>query len=413
MSFGSMGTCQYPLARSSVENHREPRRESIVSSMRGKGYESLMVRRLTNLKSTQRRNEPSFLVTSTTGDAQALFEDSMTPILNKRSSSHLRACPFARANRLGPSFTRSADTMVMLCWSAFVIDRSSFDLAKLSTNSDRRHSAKSLSWGPRKSLLASIRFCTCCGRVPPSSLGPSGCDWITSDTGSHVAIWVPACNLCGSLLKFMTRTGRVPRDGFSRVCATITLPSHNSWQLPSTIARVTWDISPASPGTIISLKPGITTVSAIWILKTCGMLAMYRHTWTSLPTVSLAVPTSKVHWCICRKSTPNTTGDSISATIHSCVHMSLPVPSWTRNCTVPKDSVSLPSANLILPDRSLKCTSTSDGILANTDGWTTLTVDPVSISATTDTSFILKGKYKHPIVSLSNCTSSLCGPYVW
>ena len=413
MSFGSMGTCQYPLARSSVENHREPRRESIVSSMYGKGYESLTVRRLTNLKSTQRHNEPSFFVTSTTGDAHALFEGSMTPSFSRRSSSHFRACRFARANRLGPSFTRSADTMVMLCWSVFVIDRSSFDLAKLFDKLRQKAFSQISLMRTEKSLLASIRFCTCCGRVPLSSLGPSGCDWITSDTGSHVAIWVPACNLCGWLLKFMTRTGRVPRDGFNRVCATITLPSYNSWQLPSTIARVRWDISPVSPGTIISLKPGITTVSAIQILKTCGMLAMYRHTWTSLPTVSIAVPTSKVHWCICRKSTPNTTGDSISATIHSCVHMSLPVPSWTRNYTVPKDSVSFPFANLILPDWSLKCTSTSDSILANTSGWTTLTVDPVSISATTDTSFILKGKYKHPIVSFSDCNSSLCGPYVW
>ena len=45
---GSMGTCQYPEARSSVENHFAPERADKESSMRGRGYASLTVAALTS-----------------------------------------------------------------------------------------------------------------------------------------------------------------------------------------------------------------------------------------------------------------------------------------------------------------------------------------------------------------------------
>ena len=38
---GDKDTCQYPLARSRVENHRLPANISKVSSIRGRGYASL------------------------------------------------------------------------------------------------------------------------------------------------------------------------------------------------------------------------------------------------------------------------------------------------------------------------------------------------------------------------------------
>ena len=75
-----MGTCQYPLFRSRVENQRAPCRTSRRSSMRGMGWASLIVTALSCLKSMQNRRLPSFFFTMTTGEAQGLLEGRMTPL---------------------------------------------------------------------------------------------------------------------------------------------------------------------------------------------------------------------------------------------------------------------------------------------------------------------------------------------
>ena len=82
LSHSWIGTCQYPLLRSRVENQRAPCRMSRRSSMWGMGCASLMVAALSCLKSTQKRRLPSFFLTITTGEAQGLLEGRMMPFLN-------------------------------------------------------------------------------------------------------------------------------------------------------------------------------------------------------------------------------------------------------------------------------------------------------------------------------------------
>ena len=70
-----IGTCQYPLLRSRVENQRAPSKASRRSSMRGRGCASLMVAALSCRKSTQKRRLPSFFLTITTGEAKGCWLD--------------------------------------------------------------------------------------------------------------------------------------------------------------------------------------------------------------------------------------------------------------------------------------------------------------------------------------------------
>ena len=74
-----VGTCQYPLFRSRVENQRAPCRVS-RSSMRGMECASFTMAALSCLKSTQNRRLPSFFFTMTTGEAQGLLEGRITPL---------------------------------------------------------------------------------------------------------------------------------------------------------------------------------------------------------------------------------------------------------------------------------------------------------------------------------------------
>ena len=59
----------------------------MVSSMRGKGWASFLVTSLTFLKSMQKLVVPSFLCTSTIGEAQGPLAGSITPCSNMLSSS--------------------------------------------------------------------------------------------------------------------------------------------------------------------------------------------------------------------------------------------------------------------------------------------------------------------------------------
>ena len=92
LSLSDISTCQYPLAKSKVENHLDPDKVSNVSSILGKGYESLIVLALIFQQSTQNLVDPSFFLTKTMGEAQGLEEGSMTPRLSILSISSLTTC---------------------------------------------------------------------------------------------------------------------------------------------------------------------------------------------------------------------------------------------------------------------------------------------------------------------------------
>ena len=135
-----------------------------------------------------------------------------------------------------------------------------------------------------------------------------------------------------------------------------------------------------------------------------------RHKCVVSPTVRDSVFILNVHWCFLRKSMPITIGASISATTIMCGQMSLPVPSCKSNCTVPKDSVALPSAKRSLPLSMLRQISEPCDNLDNTEGCTTLIVDPVSSKPMTDTPLTSKGRYRLPVVSVSSSISLSSGP---
>ena len=232
----------------------------------------------------------------------------------------------------------------------------------------------------------------------------------TNMTGSQVAMFVPLCNLCGSIPKFATRKGSTPMDGLTTARATNTSSLHIGWPLLSTMPSVKCDTSAIFPGMIISLLAGISTVSATVIRYICGILSIRRHSWMVLPTVRVPALTSRVHWCSLKKSTPITIGASIADTTQSCIQDSLSVPSCTFNCTVPNVSTKLPSANLIWQALLVSRTTTSSNDLLSMDGCITLIVEPVSTNAKTGTSSMSKGKYKLPLPSVSNWTSSFTGP---
>ena len=75
----SIGTCQNPEFMSNVEKWAAPVRLSSVSQMRGNGWESLIVKELSFLKSIQKRSDPSFFLTSTTALHQRLALTSNDP----------------------------------------------------------------------------------------------------------------------------------------------------------------------------------------------------------------------------------------------------------------------------------------------------------------------------------------------
>ena len=92
--------------------------------------------------------------------------------------------------------------------------------------------------------------------------------------------------------------------------------------------------------------------------------------------------------------------------------MPITSPSCKSNCTVPKEAVKLPSAKRSLPVSLFRGISESSDNIANTDGCTTLTVNPVSINPITDTLLTNKGRYKLPVASVSSSTVSWFGPNI-
>ena len=116
---GDMAACQYALARSIVENHCWFPNNRKESSILGNGYASLTVNEFNRRYSTQKRVEPSFFVTSTTGEAQGLSLGSICPpdyISLTQSCSLLRP---AGASRRCPQRIGLALLISISCWTDF------------------------------------------------------------------------------------------------------------------------------------------------------------------------------------------------------------------------------------------------------------------------------------------------------
>ena len=136
LASGDRDTCQYPLARSRVENHRLPANISMVSSIRGRGYASFTVAKFNRRQFTQNRVPPSFLVTNTTGADHGLSLGSICPRDNI-SSIQLSSCLIfcgdirLRAHRMG-----GVSPVSMVCSTASVCPvRAEPGMGKRSTNS--------------------------------------------------------------------------------------------------------------------------------------------------------------------------------------------------------------------------------------------------------------------------------------
>ena len=82
LSASRMGTCQYLLFQSRVENQQAPWRASNRLQMLNKGCTSMTVAAFNCRKSMQKRSLPSFFCTITTGDAQGLLKGRITPLSN-------------------------------------------------------------------------------------------------------------------------------------------------------------------------------------------------------------------------------------------------------------------------------------------------------------------------------------------
>src|SRR6266540_5588346 len=87
--FGSISTCQYPLAKSSEVNHPAPPKLANISDCQGIGYWFFLVTSLVFLKSKHIRQLLSFLPTITIGVAQELIDSLIMPFSSNSSSSCL------------------------------------------------------------------------------------------------------------------------------------------------------------------------------------------------------------------------------------------------------------------------------------------------------------------------------------
>src|SRR6266498_1693721 len=85
--FGSISTCQYPLAKSSKVNHPAPPKLANISVWHGIEYWFFLMTLLVFLKSKHIRQLPSFLPTITIGVAQRLIDSLMMPFSSNSSSS--------------------------------------------------------------------------------------------------------------------------------------------------------------------------------------------------------------------------------------------------------------------------------------------------------------------------------------
>ena len=174
-----------------------------------------------------------------------------------------------------------------------------------------------------------------------------------------------------------------------------------------------WGVSEKCLGTIIPFTRGFSTVSATVILKLCCIASNWQYVWVVPSITRVPALTSKTHWFLCRKSLLITTGVPTSATSVSCVPIVSPqVPGPNSNCTRLKEPTTLPLVHPISPLFSFNGTFTLCDTSSNSEGWTTLTMDPVSSRPITETPLTCNKRCKLPISSRSRSMSALIGLWI-
>ena len=144
-SAGSGSTCQYPLAKSSVKNHLAAPSVSSVSSIHGRAWASFFVTWFSFQKSTQNRVDPSFFLTSTTGDDQGPWAGSII-FLDSIWSTRLCISPlWLKGSFLGGCRIGAASPVSIRCFTTSVHPRSPSAKDIIPSNSSRRDRRLSLS----------------------------------------------------------------------------------------------------------------------------------------------------------------------------------------------------------------------------------------------------------------------------
>src|SRR6266545_1535420 len=121
LDFGSISTCQYPLAKSSEVNHPAPPKLANISVCRGIGYWFFLVTSLVLLKSKHIRRLLSFLPTITIGVAQGLIDSLMIPFFNSSSSSSLSHFRSLWSIGRHPCVIGVELSRCMVCWMMLVL----------------------------------------------------------------------------------------------------------------------------------------------------------------------------------------------------------------------------------------------------------------------------------------------------
>src|SRR6266542_655643 len=124
LDFGSISTCQYPLAKSSEVNHPAPPKLANISVCRGIRYWFFLVTSLVFLKSRHIRQLPSFFPTITIEVAQGLIDSLMMPFSSKSSSSFLSQFLSLRSIGRHPCAIGVELSRCMVCWMMLVLANS-------------------------------------------------------------------------------------------------------------------------------------------------------------------------------------------------------------------------------------------------------------------------------------------------
>ena len=124
LDFGSISTCQYPLAKSSEVNHPAPPKLANISVCQGIGYWFFLVTSFVFLKSRHIHRLPSFFPTITIGVAQGLIDSLMMPFSSNSSSSFLSQFQSLWSIGRHPWAIGVVLSKYMVCWMMLVLANS-------------------------------------------------------------------------------------------------------------------------------------------------------------------------------------------------------------------------------------------------------------------------------------------------
>ena len=201
----------------------------------------------------------------------------MTPRSVILASSSLTTSHCDSGSRLGPNLDVSEETILVSWDKTSVVSISSFDSTKVSSSSCNITPAicfcVEVMWLSYLSRTGDI----CDGSLISASPSNEQRDWsrpletssepsgISSSartrTGAQDPRTKPSGSVSGWLPRFISRTGTSPLEGLTSIFASATRPSHKGMSPDSFIAAVKWGLPSTTPGMIISLLGGTTTVS--------------------------------------------------------------------------------------------------------------------------------------------------------